>query len=328
MALAFVFALGAFPTSTQAYYSYGNNYGCPRPFVYPNGYFYCPTPATPVTPPPVVVNPPPVVVTPPPPVYQALSATCYPSTAQVNIGNSVQWVAYASGGNGNYAYTWNGTDGFNSNGQAAYMTYYSSGVKTASVTVYSGAQSAIAYCTSAVTVNDPYFVYQQPVVYQQAAVYGAFQNNNSGLDIGCYADPSTAYVNQPVNWKVEVTRGLAPYRYSWTGTDGLSGDQASIVKYYDTVGTKSAIVTITSADGKTGTHACSTGLTIRGSGASRPAAPVAPVAPVAPAQQNDNNLGASAYFSLNNVPWGWVAVLVILVLFSACMYLLFNKSKM
>ena len=331
MAFALCFAVGAFPQGAQAYTSFGTNYGCAHPYVYPNGYYYCPANATVVTPPPVVIQQPPVYQQPvyqqpiyQQPVYPALTATCYPSNNQASIGNSVQWVAYASGGNGSYAYSWTGTDGFAGSGQATYMTYYSSGIKSASVTVYSGAQSIVAYCTNSVTVADPYYVYQQPV-YQQPIYQQPLQSNN-GLDIGCYVDPTSAFVNQPVTWNVEVTGGAAPYCYSWTGSDGLSGSQAQAVKYYGTSGTKSAIVTVTSADGKTGTHACSTGLEVK----STYRAPVTPVtpAPTAPAQNGQNNLGASAYFSLNNIPWGWVAVLVILVLFATCMYLLFNKSKM
>jgi hypothetical protein len=30
---------------------------------------------------------------------------------------------------------------------------------------------------------------------------------------------------------------------------------------------------------------------------------------------------------LSNIPWGWVAVLIILVLFGTVLYLLFNKHK-
>jgi Mg2+ and Co2+ transporter CorA len=32
-------------------------------------------------------------------------------------------------------------------------------------------------------------------------------------------------------------------------------------------------------------------------------------------------------FSLQNIPWGWVAILIILVLFATVLYLLFNKEK-
>lgn len=314
MALALVFAFGAFPSETLANYT---QYSCANPFTYPNGYYYCPNRATVPVPPPVVIQQPVYQQ----PIYQALTATCYPSNTSGTIGNSVQWLAYASGGNGSYAYNWNGTDGFTGTGQATYMTYYSSGIKSASVTIYSGAQSIVVNCTNSVSVMDPYYNYQ-PTYIQQPIYNQGYMSNNAGLDIGCYVDPASTRLNTPVTWNVEVVGGMAPYTYSWTGSDGLSGQGSSIVKYYDSYGSKSAVVTVTSADGKTGVRACSTTLAVRGSGNSNVARSTPAPAPIV------NNQQASALFSLNNVPWGWVAVLVILVLFSTSMYLLFNKSKM
>ena len=43
--------------------------------------------------------------------------------------------------------------------------------------------------------------------------------------------------------------------------------------------------------------------------------------------QKNTSLSAASVFSLGNVPWGWVAVLVILVLFATVLYLLFNRTK-
>ncbi len=160
-------------------------------------------------------------------------------------------------------------------------------------------------------------VYQQPII-QQGPTY--VSSNASGLQVGCYSDPSDARINQPVVWNVEVTGGAAPYTYSWTGSDGLTGTGATIIKYYESSGAKNAIVSVTSADGRSTTWACSNTVVVRGSGAAAPRTTpvVVPATPV---------LGASALFSLNNIPWGWVALLVILVLFATVMYLLFNKTK-
>jgi hypothetical protein len=178
-----------------------------------------------------------------------------------------------------------------------------------------------------------YPTYVQPTVIQQPTYVSS---NSSGLDIGCYADPTTAYVDQPVTWNVEVTGGAAPYTYSWTGSDGLNSSQVSALMYYTTTGSKSAIVTVTSADGRTGVRACSNTVTVRRQGSGNVAPTQVQTAPVqqAPAQQpaqnqsnGTNGLGASAAFSLSNVPWGWVSVLVILVLFGTVMYLLFNRPK-
>ena len=94
----------------------------------------------------------------------------------------------------------------------------------------------------------PTTYYQQPTQttsYYQPITY---QSNGNGLNVGCFADPSVASINEPVTWASEVTGGVAPYTYSWSGSDGISGTQNSVIKYYDTVGQKTAILTVTSAD--------------------------------------------------------------------------------
>lgn len=239
--------------------------------------------------------------------------------------NSVTWTAYASGGNGNYSYSWSGSDGLYGSGQTVYFNYTYPGTKTAYVTVYSNGQSITQACTSYVQGTQ----YVAPIVYQNTyPVNYVVQNNN--LDIGCYVDPTNAKVNQPVTWSAEVTGGMAPYNYSWSGSDDLSGSQSSVTKFYNTSGSKSAIVTVTSADGKTGTRACSNSLAIGNASsnfASRSSQPNVTQAPIVkPVAQNVDQT-AAAMFSLSNIPWGWVAILVILVLFVTVTYLLFNRQK-
>ncbi len=68
----------------------------------------------------------------------------FPSTAYV--GNQVTWTATASGGNGYFEYSWVGTDGLSSTGNATAKTYYTTGVKVADVTVTSNGQSITKEC--------------------------------------------------------------------------------------------------------------------------------------------------------------------------------------
>ena len=171
--------------------------------------------------------------------------------------------------------------------------------------------------------------------------YVVNSNTANTLDIGCYADPATVSINQPVTWNVEVTGGIAPYTYTWTGSDGLAGTQSTSIKYYATAGQKNAIVAVTSADGKTGTRSCSNAVTVRRPGAATTGgttgtavtnttnATNATTTATSTNQSNPNGsqLSGSAIFSFDNVPWGWIAVLIILVLFATVMYLLFNKQK-
>jgi SprB repeat len=254
--------------------------------------------------------------------YSPLQASCVANVSSSAVGSSVVWTATASGGTGIYDYSWSGTDGISGYSQSISVNYSIPGQKTAAVTVYSNGQSITENCYPSITISG----------YQASSNTGA-SNNNSGLDIGCYADPTTASIDQPITWSVEVTGGTAPYTYSWSGSDGLTGTGSSIIKYYDSYGEKSAIVSVTSSDGKTGTRACSNAVNVRGAGGGSSVAPAgntgsAATAPAATnANQTNNSQSAAALFSLQNVPWGWIAILIILVLFATILYLVFNRPK-
>ena len=69
----------------------------------------------------------------------------------------------------------------------------------------------------------------------------------SPLTATCYASPISTYVGNTVTWYASVTGGSGgAYNISWTGTDGLSGIGSSIMKVYNTSGSKNASVTIIS----------------------------------------------------------------------------------
>ena len=360
-ALIFAAFIGLSPVQAHAQYGY-NNY---QPYHYPP--VTRPQPIVYQQPQPIYVQQPPQVIyqqsqpvyiqQPQQIVYQqqptyvqqypSLSVSCYAQNTSVQTGTSVEWIASASGGNGSYTYSWSGTDSFYSNSSYnayAYMTYYNAGYKTAMVTVYSNGQSQTVNCNSSVNVYDAY-VYQQPTYYSQPVTYvqqptvAYAQSNNAGLDIGCYADPTTATPNQPVTWTAEVTGGQAPYTYSWTGSDGLTGSGSSVTKYYSTSGDKSALVSVTSANGLTGTRACSNSLAVRSASSNVAYAPrqtqpsqtttQTTTTTTQPGQQQQSTVtnAAATALSIGSIPWGWVAILVILVLFATIVYLLFNRPK-
>lgn len=248
--------------------------------------------------------------------YSPLRVSCVSNATYVGLGNTVTWSASATGGNGYYQYSWTGTDGIYGQGQSIAYTYNQPGTKYASVTVYSNGQTVTEPCANIVNVG----LSGASVI--PGGAYPIYSNPNA-LDVACFADPTSAAINQAVTWKAEATRGTGQYTYNWSGSDNLSGNQASVIKFYSTPGLKNAVVSVTSADGKTGTHACS--VTVRGASE---AVKQPPQQPAAPAQPTVNqNVTAASYFSLGSIPWGWVAVLVILILFATVMYLLFNKPK-
>lgn len=257
--------------------------------------------------------------------YQNLSVSCIANTNYANTNSPVTWTASANGGNGYYTYSWSGSDGLYGNGQSVSTTYGSAGNKLASVTVNSAGQTVTQSCGNTIAIGNTYNY--------------ALASNSGTLDVGCYSDPANINTNQPVTWNVEVSGGSEPYKYSWTGSDGLVGTQASIIKYYSKAGEKNAIVTVTSADGKTTTRACSNTLAVANPNTYAKAKTTTTVASNttkasantdtsttnAKAASAENS--AAALFSLANVPWGWVAILVILVLFATVLYLLFNAKK-
>jgi len=280
---------------------------------------------------PPVIYTPPVVYTPPVTYYSAPQISCIPNVTYSNVGSTVTWSANVYGGTGynnnnnyynnNYytyspVYSWSGSDGLYGYAQSASITYTTPGYKTAMVTVTVNGQTVTQSCSTSVNVTG-----YQTTYYTT----NTNSNNNSGLDIGCYADPANATINQPITWSVEVTGGATPYTYSWSGTDGLSGSASSIIKYYDTNGQKSAIVSVTSADGKTGTRACTNSLAVGRPAGYNIARTTVNTAPTA--TQTNNSQSAAALFSLQNIPWGWVAILIILVLFATVLYLIFNRPK-
>jgi len=100
----------------------------------------------------------------PTPTYNPVSVTCSANPSQATTQQNVIWNAYASGGNGSFTYSWTGTDGLSyGNASAIQKVYTTSGVKMASVTVYSNGQSNTANCS--VTVIDS--VTSGPVVIRE-----------------------------------------------------------------------------------------------------------------------------------------------------------------
>ncbi|MFA6459263.1 MAG: hypothetical protein WCV79_02630 [Candidatus Paceibacterota bacterium] len=339
------------PGFAHAQYSYGAD-----PYsTYNYGGTWSPTQMT--YPVPVVVQYP--VYVPVPVYYPALSVSCSANVTSVNTGNTVVWTAYVSGGNGSYSYTWNGTDGLRGYDRTAFMRYDYAGQKYASVTVYSNGQSITQNCGNTIAVYAPVPVYQPIYTPVQVPVYTPVQYSQysqRSLDVACYADPTSGSINQPVTWNAEVTGGVAPYRYSWTGSDGLYGSDKSLIKYYSTSGEKYAVVTVTGADGVISTRACSNSITIKKAATTAYVAPAKTTkkitadkvivispnvtvvqkqlasvkdvtkAPVVQLENTTQTAGTSS-FSLSDVPWAWVAILIIFLLFATVLYLVFNRQK-
>ena len=167
-----------------------------------------------------------------------ISGYCYANSSSANTNDVVTWSVYASGGNGNYSYSWTGTDGLSGNFDSVSKVYYSTGSKNASVTIYSsGASSRVVNCSSNIII------------------YNDSNNNNSDLNISCSASDTSIDTNDNITWRASVSGGNGNYNYDWNGTDGLSSSNSSVSKTYYSEGTKYASLTVTSGN-QTVSHDC------------------------------------------------------------------------
>ncbi len=113
------------------------------------------------------------------------------------------------------------------------------------------------------------------------AVHGAFPDNSSPnsvvpgcaafdllpaprVTVSCSANPQTSTLNtsgNTINWTASVSGGAGSYSYSWTGTDGLNGSSQSVSNIYNTIGTKTATVSVVTSDGQRANVNCSAVIT-------------------------------------------------------------------
>jgi hypothetical protein len=167
-----------------------------------------------------------------------LNVVCVANPGSVKIGETVQYTANPTGGTGVYTYSWTGTDGLSSSSRTVSKSYNTTGTKIATVTARSGNQTRTATCSSNVSKT-----YEPP------------QPPKDNLDGYCTGRPSRPEEGEKVTWTAYPDGGNGNYRYEWSGTDNLDGDDKSITKRYDDEGTKTARVKITS-DGESITKTC------------------------------------------------------------------------
>ena len=77
-----------------------------------------------------------------------INVSCYANPQTSYIGSPVTWSVSASGGNGYFSYSWTGSDALYSTDNSTSKTYYTSGTKTASVTVTSNGVSVTKQCSA------------------------------------------------------------------------------------------------------------------------------------------------------------------------------------
>ncbi len=233
----------------------------------------------------------------PNPTSGQLSVTCSPNTTSTRVGSNVTWSANVFGGNGNYTYSWIGTDGITSSGSTMSGLYDGPGTKYAYVTVRSGGKTAVQACGA---VNVSNVTYTPP----PARPNGPTGGSSSPLEAVCYANTDQARKGESVLWTVEANGGTGTYTYSWMGADNLKGAQSVIVKNYKEDGGKFAVVTVKSGS-QSVTQACDSVVEIG----------------------NASAFGAAALFGIGGISWGFIGFLIVLLLILVIAYVLYNRSK-
>jgi hypothetical protein len=171
--------------------------------------------------------------------YPSLNAQCYPVQTTGSVNGVINWRASVTGGNGNYSYSWSGTDGLSGSGSSVDMLYSNPGTKTASVTIVSNGQTISRSCSS-VVINDNTRYYNNDNYYYNNNNYNNYYYNNSPLIVSCRADRTTVNPGSSVTWYASVSGGNGSYTYSWSGNDNLYGYQSYVNKFYDIAGQKYA----------------------------------------------------------------------------------------
>ncbi len=167
--------------------------------------------------------------------YNTLSGSCYAIQSQGNVGDTITFTASPTGGNGNYTYSWSGDEGIYGSNQSVSRSYSYSGIKNATVTIYSNGQSITRNCSTQINQN-------------------TYTNNT--LNLYCTVNPSSAYTGDSVNWTANANGGNGYYTYTWSGTDNMYGNNQNAYMTYNTPGTKYGYVTVYSG-GQSITRTCS-----------------------------------------------------------------------
>lgn len=267
-----------------------------------------------------------------------LYVSCYSTPTSGGIGDAIHWRSSISGGTGDYHITWSGTNGLSGNGSSVTKRYNSDGTKNASIRVRSGDRTVTRNCSS-VEIYD-YDRYDRDYRYDYDRDYRDYDDRyNTYLSVSCSANVSFAPVGTNVVWQAYASGGSGSYRYEWVGTDYIRGSSRTLNTSYSSAGPKYASVVVTSGSRKT-TAMCTNFVTVGTPVAQYVNTPIyippvktvyvpkpAPVVEKAEVKVDENTMTLASLFSLKNVPWGLVAVMVILVLLGTVIYLLLNRNK-
>lgn len=158
--------------------------------------------------------------------------SCSASPSSAVLGEEVTWTANVSGGLAPYSAEWSGDDGLSGSDLNTSITYTSAGSKSASVESVTSSDGNVLigpFSCGSIEISEP---------------------APDPLSVSCSPSPSSVKTGNSVTWSASVSGGLAPFTYSWSGDDSLSGSDSSVTTSYSTIGTKNAKLDVSSSDGQ------------------------------------------------------------------------------
>ena len=187
--------------------------------------------------------------------FGQLGVSCSSGTATSFVGRTVIWNASAWGGNGNYSYSWSGSEGLSDSGSSASIRYDRTGAKTAQVRVTSGGRSVTQTCSHSILVYNSSSDYYDDYDYDYD--YDDDYDNDDDLSVKCTVDDRTVKVGESVRYEADADGGSGSYRYEWDGSDGFSDTGRTTRVEYDYPGTYRMEVEVRSG-GQYETRSCPT----------------------------------------------------------------------
>jgi len=173
-----------------------------------------------------------------------LSVVCEVWPENAFIGEDVNWSAYQWGAPDKlYSYAWDGTDNLMGFGTNVTRSYSSVGTKSGEVTATYQDETIATQCRNTTEID------AVPIVGHCEVALRSLTSTTT---------PGTYTIS--AEWKAAAGGGTGEYEFTWTGSDGLTGDEASVSRQYTTAGTKNGTVTITSGN-DTLTQSCNISIT-------------------------------------------------------------------
>jgi len=163
------------------------------------------------------------------PAPSSLTSSFTHSPSSPNVGQTVSFIASASGGTQPYSYSWTFGDGATGTGATVNHTYSSAGTFTVTLAVKdSSSPQQTSTSQQSITVTSP----PPPLT----ASFGY--------------SPSSPQTGQQITFSGSGSGGASPYSYSWSFGDGSTGIGSSVSHTYQTTGSYTVALTVTDSTGQ------------------------------------------------------------------------------